>query len=270
MVDPRRLTERDLDFIVQTTATSRQDHDHIKSIVRDKPDLLDIMLNDERLYLRLTQEEAWVQVSPYLFFSVLLRRTRRDLDREPYTMEWLGRGQRVPVFDSHEATALLADGSVLDYLAQMLASFTRVETSVVYYRWRGRLRRRRFSDMDVDDVLALSQNVDPESRFAFYKRAADIALFMVGVFPDYVARSAPLSPVRVQLWGRRVRTLEEYEDEGRRFYRMAAEQAEKEPSMRGVLARLGEQFDVARKPLNFMSERYIFQMRHQWFGQPSA
>lgn len=266
MVVAERLTEHDLDFIVRTSATHRQDYEHIKDIVRDKPDILDVMLDEERLFKRLLEREGWASVSPYLFFTVLLRQAMRDLARESYTLERTGRSQRVPVFDSQDALALLKHGEVRDYLAQMLASFTRVNTTVAYYRWRGRLHRRRFSDIDIDDMLELSLSVDPESRFAFYKRIADIALFMVGIFPDYVARHSPVGPVRFRLAGRRVRTLEEYHQEGRRFYELAAEQAGQANGERDVLRKMAERFHLAVKPLNVVSERYISLSRMQLFS----
>ena len=78
-----RLTDSDLNFVVETVAKRRRDHDHIVELVRDREELCEAMLDDPRLAERLVNdEEVFVRVSPYLMFAVLLRRVRRDrLDR---------------------------------------------------------------------------------------------------------------------------------------------------------------------------------------------
>src|SRR5262245_40681987 len=79
------LTESDLRFLVETVATSRRDYDHIVDLVRDKEDLLEIMLEDPKLTERiLREEEALVRISPHLLFTLLLRRLRKELDKEAY------------------------------------------------------------------------------------------------------------------------------------------------------------------------------------------
>ncbi len=45
----RSLTEADLRFLVETVATRRRDSAHVISLVRDKEDLLEQMLEDPRL-----------------------------------------------------------------------------------------------------------------------------------------------------------------------------------------------------------------------------
>lgn len=266
MVIPTRLTEEDLDFLVRTVATRRQDYDHIKSIVRDKAGLLEPMLGEGQLFQRVMAEEAWARLSPYLFFSILLRQAWRDLGKEAYTLERLSAAQRLPVFDSHRVSLLLEDPEVREYLVDMLASFSRAESAVVYHRQRGKLYRRSFSDMDMDDMLELSQGVAPQFRFSFYKRIADIALFIVGVFPDCAADALAPGSSRLRLAGRRLRTLEEYQEEGRRFYQLAAEQGEGEPKVLSALGKIAQNFELAKKPLSLVSERYIPFSRFGWFS----
>ena len=36
--------------------------------------------------------------------------------------------------------------------------------------------------------------------------------------------------------------------------------------MAGVLAELSENFAIARRVLNFVTDRYLFPMRQRWFG----
>ncbi len=266
MVAPGQLTEQDLDFVVETVASQRQDREQVKDIVRDKADFMDVMLEDERLFRRVMEEEAWVRISPYLLFTVLLRRARKDLHSGGYTLERLGPSQLLPVFDGPLVASLLEDGEVRDYLSAMLTSFTRVHSTVVYFRHRGRTHRRSFSDMDIDDMVELSQGVEPEGRFPFFKRIGDIAMFLVGIFPEYVAAASAGAHQRPRLAGRKLRTAEEYQEEGRRFYLMAAECAPPGGGAGELLGKMAGNFDLARKPLNLVSERYIPFSRFQWFA----
>jgi len=250
-----KLSDKDLMFLIQTVATQRRDYEHIKEIVKDKPDLLDLMLDDEKLFQRLLrEEEVLLQISPRLLFEILLRQARRELKREAFTVEKVGLTWKIPVFDSSKVAELLEDKGIRGYLAEMLSSFTRTESTVLYFRRGTRTYRKRFSDMDFDDVEELSRFVEEKYRFPFYKRMGDISLFLTGVFPEYVD-----SPYPWKLWRTRVRrSLEELEREGREVYRLASEHEEARRSNLGdILWRLSENFDLARKSLNFISDRYI-------------
>ena len=265
MLSLEKLSERDLDFVVETVASQRRDQEMVKDIVRDKADLVEVMLDDERLFRRIMDEGAWVRISPYLFFTILLRQARKDL-HGGYTVERWGQSYRLPVFDGSQVAALLEGGDVQYYLAGMLTSFTRVGSTVVYFRHRGRTHRRSFSDMDMDDMVGLSQGVEPEYRFAFFKRIADIALFLTGVFPEYVTAASVGVTNGPRLSGRRTRTIEEYQNDGRQFCLMAAECAPAGSADVALLGKIAGNFDLARKPLNLVSERYMPLSRFQWFA----
>jgi hypothetical protein len=93
------LSESDLRFLVETVATNRRDYDHIVNLIRDKEDLLEPMLDDPKLTYRLFRyEEALVRVTPHMLFSVLLRRLRRELEKEAYVLDVDTDGKRIPVF----------------------------------------------------------------------------------------------------------------------------------------------------------------------------
>jgi hypothetical protein len=97
------LLERDFDFLVRTVADKRKDPERVKEIIRDKEDLIEIMLDDPKLMakIRETQEEL-LFISPYLLFSILLRQVRRQLRQRSFTVEISGR-DRIPVFDARQA-----------------------------------------------------------------------------------------------------------------------------------------------------------------------
>src|ERR1700674_2112893 len=111
------LSESDLRFLVETVATHRRDYDHIVNLIRDKEDLLESMLDDPKLMERLVRdEEALVCISPYLLFSVLLRRLRRELEKEAYVLDVDTKGKRIPVFEGPAVAEMLSDKQKRGYL----------------------------------------------------------------------------------------------------------------------------------------------------------
>ena len=247
------LTETDLRFVVETVATSRRDYDHIVDLVRGKEDLLEPMLEDPKLTERLfREEEAFVQISPHLLFSVLLRRLRRELDKEAYILDVDTTGKRIPIFEGPAVAEMLSDKRTRDYLAEMLSSFARTNSGIVYWKERGIWHKRRFSDVDMDDMIELARIIDPKMRPALYQRIADIALFLSGIFPDHAAFFA----TRRKTMFSAKRTLKDYEQTGKRFYSVAALETD-QVQWKPVLGTLAEKFTLARLALNSLSERYV-------------
>ena len=112
--------------------------------------------------------------------------------------------------------------------------------------------------------------VEDEYRFGFYKRIADICLFILGLFPDYAERDYryPFSgQVRPQIRGKLRISPEDYENEGRKFYKLAAEHpSAKELDLSEVLWALHGNFQKAKKPLNFIANHYLQYKKHKYFG----
>ena len=261
-----QLTEADLRFVVETVVTRRRDYDHIIGLIRDKDDLLEPMLEDARLVERLlSEQEAFVRVSPGLMFGVLLRRVRRDLEGRAFVLERDARGKPLPVFAAPEVARLLAQADVRAYLTQMLCSFVRTNTALLYWKERGQWRKRKFCDMNMDDMIALSQLVDPFYKPRLYKRIADIALFVSGIYPDHAAQF--VRPARSLVASRR--TLGDYEREGQRFYTLAARHAEP-PWSAEVYETLAAKFSLARQALNTLSDTYLKSLRSRYFNEPAG
>ncbi|AFV10774.1 hypothetical protein Tph_c05360 [Thermacetogenium phaeum DSM 12270] len=265
----RDLSEEDLYFIVSTVVDKRQDHDHICDLLKDKPDLVEIMLDDEKLFRRVREEEnIFLKISPFLLFSILLLQAKKELERQSYTLEIVSRRERIPVFDARDASQLLQNKDVRAYLARMLASFTRVDSTTVVYKARGLTYQRHFSELDFDDVQELASLVELPYRYDFYKRLADISLFITGIYPEYTLNAeAPCDRTPVRYLGRSRRTLHDYEEEGRRYYDLAATYDEaREQGLDHVFSLLAEKFTTARKPLNYLAENYIYKYRNKWFA----
>ncbi len=261
-----RLTESDLRFVVQTVvATLRQDHDHIIDLVRDKEDLLELMLDDPKLAERLLGgQDVFVHVSPYLMFAVLLRRIRRDLEGQSFVVDRDARGRRIPIFEARRAVQLLQDPTTREYLTEMLCSFVRTNSGMLYWKERGTWHKRKISDLDMDDMITLCNLAEPAFKPRLYRRIADLALFLTGIYPDH-ASSAGRRP-RSRLSNRR--TVPDYEREGRRFYTLAAREPEP-PWSASVFEGLAEEFTLAREALTALSDRYLKPLREQYFNQPT-
>jgi len=259
-----QLTPQELDFIVTTVTTRRTDYKHIKEIVKDKPDFLEVMLDDERLFQRIvSEEEVLLRISPYLFFTIVLRKAKRDLASSTFTMEPITADQSVPVFNAAEAARLIEDSEVRNYLAEMLSSFTRTNTITMRYKKGGVIYRRTFSDSNVDDMLNLLSFIGEESKFTVYKRIGDICLFSTGLFPEHVLSFRPAGEGFSR---KRARSFDDYEKEGIESYQRAAREETAEiVGLRDVLEAISERFALARKALNLIAERYIPTKRKDLF-----
>lgn len=270
----RQLTDRDLEFVIRATSSRRTDYDRIREIVRDKPDFLEVLLEDDRVFQKMaSDDDVMLKVSPQLLFAVLLRRARRLLKQASFTMEPRPEGD-VPVFDASKAAQLVEQPRVLDYLASMLASFVRTESRTFFVRHGAVYRRRVFNDMNVDDLLSAAELLDPPQRFPIYKRVADVSLFMVGIFPDHVSgRRSAARPwwSAVARSQRFARDQQAYAEIGTEFYHRAAEdEAARQSGLADVMVTLGDHFMLAAKPLNLLARDLIPMRRFAWFGAGPA
>ena len=74
------------------------------------------------------------------------------------------------------------------FLAELLAFLYHVASGSVMVATRRGLRRQRFSELDPVRLAGLLEVVSREERPGILRRMGDLALFLTGVFPDYVAR----------------------------------------------------------------------------------
>jgi len=77
------------------------------------------------------------------------------------------------------------------------------------------------------------------------------------------------SETRPRLFGRLSRTAEDYEKEGKRFYRLAGEHPDaRQMGIASVLLQLNDNFNLAKKPLNYISEHFIQFRKATLFSPP--
>lgn len=255
------LLEKDLDFLVRTVADRRTDYEQVKEIVRDKEDLIEIMLENPKLVARIREkQDELLFISPYFLFNVLLRQVRRQLKERSFTLETTGR-ERIAVFDTGRVSELLAGADLLSYLAETLASFTRIQSGVIFYRVGEKFKRLKFNTLNLANLATLGALLPEEDRFLVYRRMADLCLFMAGIFPDHAGR---------RLYGGRSMagslSLADYQALGPQYYQAAARHPGAEASgYRGILEKMAANFNILLKPIRILAEEYIGFRRTYWF-----
>ena len=217
----------------------------------------------------ISDEEIILKISPALYFEILLRRALQELKRATHTIERIGT-QRLAVFDTEKVAELLGREAILMYLADLLSSFTRIESFTLPVRVRkGHWRKIRYNDMDIDSLIGFARLVDEHYKLNLYKRIADVCLFIMGIFPEYTQAGTGYSGSDSS--GTRIpgvrRRAEEYEEKGKRYYRLAAEfESDALANLVDIFAQLAENFNLARKPLEFISQQYLHFRKHELFN----
>ncbi len=271
-----QFSDSDILFLLQTVEprlAKRID------IVKNDPSLIDGMLEHEvqKLFERImlmSEETITATITPRFLFEVLLRAARRELKKQAYTVERTAT-QKIPVFDTADVVRFLSNNAILKYLADMLSSFTKIESFTLPVRVRkGVWHKIRYNDMDIDSLVRFCAAVDEEHRFSLYKRIADLCLFILGIFPEYVTmdyRYPSSDKLRRRLFGQLRHSVEDYEEEGRRFYKLAGEHRNASVlDLADIFQQLHEKFNLAKKPLNFISEHYLQFRRERLFPFTSS
>ena len=274
MVGPlyiEQLSDSDLELLA-SAPDARDD-------VRRDPTRLEAMIDSPATFRQLFSvpgRDPLLRGTPFLIFAVLIHRVVRDLGQASFVEEWVGPRQRVPVFDTGSLKAFGADPMRRFFLIQLLASYTNVASGSMLVKTDRGWRRRRFSELDPLRLIELAELVPEPERPSVYRRLGDLTLFWSGIFPDYAAERLVADRDRGSLeraLGAADREQAEGRDGiwlleqlGRRAYRIAQQGADPRAAMAGVLADVSENFATARRVLNFLTDRYLYPMRRQWFG----
>jgi hypothetical protein len=266
-----QLSDSDLGLLASATDT-RDD-------VRRNPARLEALIDSSATFRQLFSEpgrDPLLRGTPFLIFAVLIHRVVRDLGQASFVEEWVGPRQRVPVFDTAGLKDFGADPLRRFFLVQLLASYTNVTSGSMLVKTSRGWRRRRFSELDPIRLIELAELVPETERPSVYRRLGDLSLFLTGIFPDYAAERLVAERERRGL-ERALRPADREQSEGRdgvwlleqlgrRAYRIAQQGVDRGAPMSGVLGDVSENFAVARRVLNFLTDRYLYPMRRQWFG----
>lgn len=209
-----RLTADDLAFLVDTLAERGGERSALTRLTSD-PGALDDFLDDPRLFARLLEAPALLHVSPWFFYYVVVRRAFVEHGIEPRR--------------------------VADYVGALLSS---------HLRRRSDQPRGSGGVYLVDIVQAIAEARSERDAFALKAQVGNVALFLTGVFPDWVHHR--------HAHGRRPVGLDYYERMGRRYWREAADSPEAlRHDLVDVLAYMAERFPDLRQALNDLVDDHL-------------
>jgi len=227
--------------------------------------------------------QGWaVPASPFLVFVAFVQRAAAELAAMDHVPERTGPRQRVPLFDAPALRDFLGEPARRLFLAELLASFTQVASGRYQVRAGGRVRTRRFSELDPVRLAGLLDAVAPAERPGVYRRLGDVTLFLAGVFPDYATTRAlgPLDAGRLLRAARlpsseqehlaSTPAMELWEYLGARWYRAARDLAPAATARMVVVGDVADRFRQARRVLNLLADRYLLTADKPWFEQPSS
>jgi hypothetical protein len=273
------FTEQDLTWLAGAIGVGSAD------LMRQHPHRVAQALTEPRLFQHIFGEprKALLQnLSPFLVFSVIVHRAARDLEEATAVQEWVGPRQRFWVFDVEPLRQFLREAALRLFLAELLSSYTHVHSGSVRVRDRRGWRRVPVSELDPLHLVQLLDVVVEAERIWVYRRLGDLALFLTGVFPDFVARAVggagrrwyrtrmalarPQSQTEVPEDG----TLALVEETGRLSYAAALKLAGTPVGELRLVAEVAQRFSVARRVLNVIVDRYILPERHWWFPFATA
>ena len=266
-----RLTENDLELLA-TLDDPPATTDELRDRLRNDPETLDEMLAEPRLYEMIFESSEAGMIAgltPLLAFSVLVHKTMRDLGTASYVPEWVGAGERLPVFDVESLRDFIDDMARRYLLSEFLNSFTRITSGSVWVRTERGYRRRRYSELDPVALAEMVHSLPTGQQSAGYRRLGDVTLFLTGVFPDHTARH-PVSGMRRDRLARlagidsgeafEVDYVPFLEKVGSASYDRAAQVSLLPPDGRRLLRDMASNFIHARRFLNYLADHYLHRM----------
>jgi hypothetical protein len=211
-----QFSAEDVDFILSVLGTKTGHKESLVRLLADE-DTRDLILDDPALLRALLECPACLRVSSRFYFYVLVRHVLRR--------------------------AGIEDRSVADYLAEMLAVFSRTE------RLRGPLPGRVTTGDYLFEMLAALQAVDDLTGFFIRVHIGNHSLFLSGVFPERIRHRSE----RCGAPG-----LRYYEEVGRANFRVARDhRLAQKYELSGIFDTLSERFESARLALNDLSDRMV-------------
>ena len=223
-----------------------------------------------------------VPVSPFLTFAVAVHRSAIELASMGHVAERTGPRQRIPLFDAPALREFLGSPDRKLFLAELLASFTRVASG--RYRVRGgggRTRTRRFSELDPVRLAGLLDGVPTPSGPGCIAGSATSPCSWPGcspttppctgsgrrVSPGCCARPRCPPPSRSG-WPRcppsSCSSSWAPGGTGPRYGLAPVRTARLD-----VVADVAGRFQQARRVLNHVADRYLFTADHPWFAPPA-
>jgi hypothetical protein len=218
-----QFTVEDLDFILGVLGPKVDSADCLVKLLADE-ETRDLILDDESLFRAVLEHRHCLCISTHFYFYILVRQVFRRSG--------------------------MLDRSVADYVAEMLAEFSRVERTQL--RVKGQPLDYFF------EMLATLQTADDTTRFHVRAHIGNYSLFLSGVFPERI---------RCRAERRGAPDLRYYEELGRVNYRVASDhRLARKYDLDGIFSTLSERFQETRQALNDLGDRLL----HLGEGDESA
>ena len=220
-------------------------------------DLLDrSAVADAVLAARRDEPGRFSYISPFLVFAAAVHRTSNALAGRSYVADRTGPRSRLPVFDGPTLAAFAAKPQHRLFLAELLTSYARLASGVVWRLGEGGWRRQRWDELDLPHLAALRETLPPDEQPGIWRRIGDGAVFLAGVFPEYAERSLGLVEIaRLQrATGLRLSTAEGPTSELLEELAGQAYQRAGDSVPRAVV----ESPRSARRVLTLVADRYLF------------
>jgi hypothetical protein len=150
----------------------------------DRPSVTDAVLSARR-----DEPGRFRHVSPFLVFAAAVHRTGDALVGRLHAPDRTAPRSRVPIFDGPALAAFAAEPAHRLFLAELLASYARLASGVVWRRDARGWRQQRWDELDLPRLADLLASLPEDQRPGVYRRLGDGALFLAGVFPEYAERT---------------------------------------------------------------------------------
>ncbi|MFC5140056.1 hypothetical protein ACFPK1_17580 [Actinomycetospora rhizophila] len=162
--------------------------------LRRRPELLLDLLDrpavaDAVLAARRDEGGRFRHVSPFLVFAAAVHRTGRALVGRLHTPDRTAPRTRVPIFDAPVLAAFAADPEHRLHLTELLASYSRPASGVVWRRDEWGRHAERWDELDLPALARLLSAVPADQQPGVWRRIGDGALFLAGVFPEHAERT---------------------------------------------------------------------------------
>ncbi len=214
------LAHPDLRFLMENFPEPGRSYEDIAQVIDRIPTTLESMLDSEFVFQKILEERTiLLDVSPFLFFNVLLRRSvgapRSRLDRK-----------------------------VINYIANLLALF--VKTDRLY-----RVQRRDTETYEyIVDMIAEAARADLRRQFLVYSHIGNYTLWLTGLFPAWIEHR--------HRFKRRPVDESFYTNSGRAYFeRASSHPLAREYELEEVFFRLAMMFDHYKKALNRLARDYL-------------
>ena len=211
-----QFTAEDIDFIVSTLGRRTGSHNCLIELLSDE-ETRDSILDDEALLHALLEHRGCLKVSTHFYFYVLVRQVLRRTGIE--------------------------DRAVADYVAEILAEYSRTEHSQCTPPGQATPLNHFF------EMLAALQSADDRTSFLIRAHIGNHALFLAGVFPERI---------RFRAETRGFPDLKYFETLGGASYRVASDhRLAQQYDLAAIFDVLADRFKTARLALNDMADRLV-------------